>query len=242
VIRKPIVAVLSTGDELIDISMAGGGSPPPGKIYDSNRGMLMAALVAEGFEPFDAGIARDSIEDTRRKLRSAWNSADVIISSGGVSMGEVDCVKTVLLQMGATIHFGRVNMKPGKPTTFATMGRKIFFALPGNPVSAMVCFHLFAMPSIRQMSGLSFSPLIVQAQLAHDFALDRERPEYHRCRVNSIEGKDGLRTFVAESTGIQASHRLLSMSGANGMVVLPSGNGVLKKGSLADVVIIDKIQ
>jgi gephyrin len=151
-------------------------------------------------------------------------------------MGEVDCVKTVLLQMGATIHFGRVNMKPGKPTTFATMGRKIFFALPGNPVSAMVCFHLFAMPSIRQMSGLSFSPLIVQAQLAHDFALDRERPEYHRCRVNSIEGKDGLRTFVAESTGIQASHRLLSMSGANGMVVLPSGNGVLKKGSLADVV------
>ncbi|CUG87754.1 molybdopterin cofactor biosynthesis protein, putative [Bodo saltans] len=268
VFRKPTVAVLSTGDELEDISTlrtrksSGGAStlaPHPGKIFDSNKSMLMAAVVESGYDVADAGIARDNMEDTRQKLRVAWESADVIISSGGVSMGEVDCVKKVLEELGATIHFGRVNMKPGKPTTFASLGSKLFFALPGNPVSAMVCYHLFVVPALRAASGMSPDPTILRARLLQDFRLDPQRPEYHRCVVGrsvvTVAAKpaidvnadahdvlggtaeEGLE-LTASSTGIQASHRLLSMAGANGLVVLPAGVGSLPKGSMADILLI----
>jgi gephyrin len=264
VFRKPTVAVLSTGDELEDISTlrtrkAGGSSsviPSPGKIFDSNKSMLMAAVVESGYDVADAGIARDNMEDTRQKLRNAWESADVIISSGGVSMGEVDCVKKVLEELGATIHFGRVNMKPGKPTTFASLGSKLFFALPGNPVSAMVCYHLFVVPALRAAAGMTAEPTILRARLMQDFKLDPQRPEYHRCvltrnivpittgiDVNADAHDVGGSTedhleLTASSTGIQASHRLLSMAGANGLVVLPAGQGPLPKGSMADVLLI----
>lgn len=262
VFRKPIVAVLSTGDELEEISglrrRSGTSSiaPSPGKIFDSNKSMLMAAVVESGYDVIDAGIARDNMEDTRRKLRIAWESSDIVISSGGVSMGEVDCVKKVLEELGATVHFGRVNMKPGKPTTFASLGSKLFFALPGNPVSAMVCYHLFVVPALRAAAGMSAEPTMLRATLLQDFKLDPQRPEYHRCVLgrNVVVLPAGIDVdadshdvdapvieqleFTATSTGIQASHRLLSMAGANGLVVLPPGNGSLKKGTTADVVLI----
>lgn len=248
VLRKPVVAILSTGDELEEpqrrreAGTPNPGVPSYGKIFDSNKGMLLAAVMESGYEVLDAGIAKDNMDDTREVLRRALQSADIIITSGGVSMGEVDCVKNVLLELGATIHFGRVNMKPGKPTTFASLGDKLIFALPGNPVSAMVCYHLFVTPALRAISGKNPEPLIVQARLEQTFKLDPERPEYHRCflrRIESAQGQD--KVFVASSTGIQASHRLLSMSGANGMVVLPCGEGVLEKDSFVDVIVIGNL-
>lgn len=263
VYRKPTVAVLSTGDELEEVNIAtlrrratavtsSGANvcPSPGRIFDSNKSMLMAATVEAGYEVLDAGIARDNMDDTRRKLRQAWETADVVISTGGVSMGEVDCVKAVLTELGATIHFGRVNMKPGKPTTFASLGSKLFFALPGNPVSAMVCFHLFVVPALRAASGMAPDPTVVRARLVENFKLDKQRPEHHRCilgrqtisrHVGDAEGGAELieqEEFTAKSTGIQASHRLLSMAGANGLVVLPAGEGCLATGTLVDVIVI----
>ena len=260
VFRKPVVAVLSTGDELVDgKSTATKGPPPPGKIFDSNRSMLIAALIELGFECVDCGIAEDNLPHTRKKLSEAVAKADVIISSGGVSMGEADCLKTVLLDLGATIHFGRVNMKPGKPTTFATIAdqKKVFFALPGNPVSAMVCFHLFVVTAIKRMAGMNAQLTTFSARLQHAVKMDPERPEYHRCRVereqvvvaadHAVSGVDATKTttkrdgFVVSSTGIQASHRLLSMSGANGMMIIPAGAGQLPEGSIVETVLIDSV-
>jgi gephyrin len=239
---KPRIAVLSTGDELAPIT-AGSAAPPHGKIYDSNRGMLMAAVAEHASSVVDCGIAKDTMKDTREKLERAFASADVIISTGGVSMGEVDCVKACLLDMGATIHFGRVNMKPGKPTTFATLHGKVFFALPGNPVSAMVCFYVFVSPALRKLRGLPRHHLpVVTASLTHDVKLDHERPEYHRCRVVFDAAASKM---LATSTGIQASHRLLSLAGANGLMVLPIGKAnlaVLPAHSQVDVMLIGPIE
>lgn len=218
VYRRPIVAVISTGDELCDMQQSVEGQLPPGHIFDSNRVMLLAALDELGYEVIDFGIAKDDYEDTWTKISRATSKADIIITSGGVSMGEVDFVKDVLMDLGAKIHFGRVNMKPGKPTTFATKAHHMFFGLPGNPVSAMVCLHLFVLPALRQFEGKPAAPTTFRAVVEHDFVLDSQRPEYHRVRV-SFNHEKGL--FIATSTGIQASHRLQSMSGANGLACLP---------------------
>jgi gephyrin len=242
VMQKPRVAVISTGDELSD-TITSTGAPPPGKIYDSNRGMLIAAAQPYARTVVDGGIANDNMADTRRVLEAAFDAADIIISTGGVSMGEVDCVKRCLLEMGADVHFGRVNMKPGKPTTFATLKGKVFFALPGNPVSAMVCFHVFTTPSLLKLSGARRLSLpTVQATLNHEVRLDRERPEYHRCYVSYDMVVGG---FSCKSTGIQASHRLLSLAGANGLMVLPSateGQTSVAAGSKVKVMMIGPIQ
>lgn len=216
---KPIVAVISTGDELSPIPPVGTSRrPPTGKIYDSNKAMLLAALAESGYEAEDGGLAKDEHRATRDAMERAMMHSDVILTTGGVSMGEVDFVKHVLVELGATIHFGRVNMKPGKPTTFATLGKKVFFGLPGNPVSAMVCYHLFVVPALQRMAGLNDVPCVVQAISMDRLRLDRERPEYHRCQLKWDTTRGG---FTASSTGIQASHRLLSLAGANGLMVLP---------------------
>ena len=211
VYRLPSVAIVSTGDELVALGATDNPARPPhGKIFDSNKGMLMAAarsLFGDGAVAavIDGGIAADNMASTLEALRIALGKADVVISSGGVSMGEVDCVKRALDQLGATIHFGRVKMKPGKPTTFATFDAdnnpfkgKIFFALPGNPVSAMVCFHLFVAPALRRRAGLTrqlntganndcstmgYAPVIKAKVLGGPIHLDPLRPEYHRCIV-----------------------------------------------------------
>lgn len=169
VYRKPRLGILSTGNEVQDISMT---TRPlaPGEIRDSNRLTLLAAARQAGLEVVDLGIVEDRVETLEKCLRDALANVDMIITTGGVSMGEADYMKPLLEQkFNATIHFGRVNMKPGKPTTFATIpntfggstahhdngtSNKLVFALPGNPVSATVTFYLFVLPAIRQMSAI----------------------------------------------------------------------------------------
>lgn len=172
VYRKPRLGILSTGNEVQDISMT---TRPlaPGEIRDSNRLTLLAAARQAGLEAVDLGIVEDRVDTLEKCLRNALVDVDMIITTGGVSMGEADYMKPLLEQkFDATIHFGRVNMKPGKPTTFATipntfgdpaahpdngMNNKLVFALPGNPVSATVTFYLFVLPAIRQMSAIQQS-------------------------------------------------------------------------------------
>eukprot|EP00760_Papus_ankaliazontas_P038073 PhM_4_TR8844/c0_g3_i1/m.55981/K15376/GPHN; gephyrin len=250
-----VVGVLSTGDELADATDAARRNPKT--IFDSNRPMLMSALksVFPAAEVVDLGICRDDTTATGRSVHHALYTrrCDVVLSTGGVSMGEFDVVKGAVRGAGGTIHFGRVNMKPGKPTTFATIPRPdaalsdaVWIGLPGNPVSAFVCFHLFAVPVVRKLLGVAAGALhhpVLRARVTEALPLDRERPEYHRCR---IEYKDG--ELVAVSTGptAQASHRLLSASQTNGLIKLPVGDAAsgrmsVDANSLADVLIIDKL-
>jgi len=159
VYRKPVVALLSTGNEVIDLSEE--KDLPLGSIRDANRPALRQALTSRGYSVIDLGIAPDSVEGIEAKLKEGLESADVILTTGGVSMGELDLLKPIIERnLKGTIHFGRVALKPGKPTTFATVPwkqsrqEKLIFALPGNPVSALVTCQLFVLPALRSLSGV----------------------------------------------------------------------------------------
>ncbi len=235
---RPKVAVLSTGDELVDPEQ----KPGPGQIRDSNRAMLLAAIRAAGGEPIDLGISGDTQEALEQRVRQGLAQADILLTSGGVSMGDLDLVKP-LLEHAGTVHYGRVRMKPGKPVTFATAdleeGRRLVFGLPGNPVSSLVTFYLFVVPALRKMAGWPDPALrVVQARLAQPLPLDAYRPEYHRATL-SWDGRQ--RCFLAASTGIQASSRLLSMRTANALLALPQREGVMAAGETVDALLIGEL-
>ncbi|KAF5227817.1 hypothetical protein FAUST_11527 [Fusarium austroamericanum] len=246
VYRRPVVAVLSTGDEIVEYNRP--GDLKLGEVRDTNRITLMSAAREWGYEVVDLGIASDKPGTLEETLRDGLRRADLLITTGGVSMGELDLLKpTIERSLGGTIHFGRVAMKPGKPTTFATVpvkdnaGQRVIkaiFSLPGNPASALVTFHLFVLPSLHKLSGASTVGLPrVPAVVSHDFPLD-PRPEYHRAVVTV--GKDGL--LSATSTGGQRSSKVGSMRSANALVILPSGKGKLEKGSKVEVLLLNTVQ
>ncbi|KAI6382064.1 hypothetical protein MCOR25_000941 [Pyricularia grisea] len=235
VFRRPVIAVLSTGDEIVHHDRP--GELRLGEVRDTNRPTLIAAARHWGYEVTDMGIATDKPGHLEETLRSALRHADVVITTGGVSMGELDLLKpTIERSLGGTIHFGRVSMKPGKPTTFATVPvkddsgervQKVIFSLPGNPASALVTFHIFVLPSLHHLSGLQTAGLPkIPVTLAHDFPLDKARSEYHRAVVSV--GTDGL--LSANSTGGQRSSKVGSLKGANALLCLPKGAGSMKKG------------
>lgn len=239
----PTIAVLSTGNELQE-------SQPTlqmGRIRDSNRPALISFLKHQGYPVFDAGIAEDNPAALHKCITTALDKADVLVSTGGVSMGEMDLLRHILIdRFKATIHFGRVDMKPGKPTTFATCHHggksKLVFGLPGNPVSAVVTCHLYVIPACRKLSGQRrFLPVKVKAELQGTetyFHLD-SRPEYHRVY---LEWKTNRALPYATSTGSQLSCRLLSMNRANGLAILPSRTSevsCLPNGTEVDVVLIE---
>lgn len=244
--RRPVIGILSTGDEIVEHARA--GPLRLGEVRDTNRITLMSAARERGFEVVDLGIASDKTGTLEETLRGGLRRADVLITTGGVSMGELDLLKpTIERHLGGTIHFGRVAMKPGKPTTFATVPvkddaghrlEKVIFSLPGNPASALVTFHLFVLPSLHRHCAITPAGLPrVSAVLAHDFAMDA-RPEYHRGVVSV--GRDGLLT--ASSTGGQRSSRVGSLRSANALVCLPAGNVTKKKGDKVDVLLMSAIR
>lgn len=242
VFQKPKVAVLSTGNEVVNP----GEDTRAGQIRDSNKIALKSLIRTHGFEVLDLGIAADNPQDLQTKLSVGLEKADVLVSSGGVSMGEKDFLKPVLEDLlGATIHFGRVFMKPGKPTTFATTAisgkKKLIFALPGNPVSAMVTFNLFVLPALRKLAGFQHPQLTkIKAKLPQPVDLD-PRPEYHRV---VLSWKPGEAVPSAISTGSQCSSRLLSMRTANALLVLPPRSDTLTRinaGEIVDALIIGEI-
>jgi gephyrin len=248
VYAKPIVGVLSTGDEVVPHNRL--GELEFGEIRDSNRPTLLSAIKSYGFPAKDLGIAADQPGALADVLKAALESVDVVITTGGVSMGELDLLKPTIEQsIAGTLHFGRVAMKPGKPTTFATAcinkdKKRLIFALPGNPASALVTFHLFVLPSLRKAAGyVPYALPVVRVVASHDFPLD-PRPEYHRVQISMR--KDGR--LAAKSTGGQRSSRIGSSSAANGVLVLPARKksvlgekradfGMLPKGEVAEAIL-----
>jgi gephyrin len=253
--RKPHVAVLSTGDEVMEPSVS---VLTPGKIRDANRAMLLAAAAETGAKVTDLGIAADTAQQVEAALDAALAAgADVVLTTGGVSMGDKDFIKPLLERRG-TIFFGKVCMKPGKPLTFARVanpstGRNtLVFGLPGNPASSLVTFHLVVVPCLRKMEGWADPSLRrIHVRLAGDFKMDPERPEYHRAVVH-WEQRQGSGTsneesgafegeFVAESTGGQISSRILSLKSANALIEVPAHKGTLPAGTRLTALIIGDV-
>jgi molybdopterin molybdotransferase len=206
---RPKVAILATGDELVEPWE----SPPPGCIRDSNRYALRAAAEEAGAEVVWQGVALDEEDHLAARFETALAAADLVLTSGGVSMGTRDLIKPLLEGVG-TIRFGRVNFKPGKPLTFATIGHKLVFGLPGYPVSSLVTFEVFVRPSLVKMQGRTdvFRPR-VEVELEAELTPDAVRPEYQRAIVAWSGGR-----LLARTTGGQGSSRLMSMLGANALL------------------------
>jgi len=240
--KRAIVGVFSTGNELMNDPTA---SLSGGCIRDANRVALIQLLESFGAEVLDLGLLSDDKEAMRVSILDAMVSCDVVVSSGGVSMGSADYIKPLLEDLG-TVHFGRLNMKPGKPTTFASaktpQGKDCFvFGLPGNPVSCLVTARLLIEPALKVLGGVAKSQCMhpqVDVQLAKSFQLDPERPEYHRA---TIEWVSESACFVAHSTGAQQSSRLLSLVGANALVCVPQGEGALPPGTFLPALVIDAL-
>ena len=228
--RRPRVALTSTGDELVEV----GETPGRGQIPDSNRWALLAALRDAGAEVHVLGIAPDQPDPLRSLVVDALRRADVLVTSGGVSVGTHDLVKPLLESLG-TVHIGRVKLKPGKPFTFATLpDDKVAFGLPGFPVSSLVTFEVFVRPALRKMQGFAqLQRPTLPVRLGYDARPTAERTEYQRVTLHR-EGAD----LVAETTGSQSSSRLLSLAGAHALVKVPAGDQVLKKGSIVEAMIL----
>ena len=210
----PRVAILSTGNELVEPWERLG----PGQIRDANRYALCCAAATLGVPVVRSAIALDEEGPLRALLSGALAEADVLITSGGVSMGQLDLVKGLLDEL-AEVQFGRVFMKPGKPLHFAVAeGGKLIFGLPGNPVSALVGFELFVRPALLKLAGHR-APVRPRAlvALAHEIQ-PGDRPEFQRASVR--QAPDGR--LVAATTGAQASSRLASLLGANALLILPA--------------------
>lgn len=246
---KPVVAVLSTGNELLDIQTPqrmdkDGWSG----IWDTNRPSLQAALEGMGYNVVDLGIVPDSLDKHIETLKRGLEQADLVLTTGGTSMGASDLLKPVIERhLNGTIHFGRVKIKPGKPTTFATVptdkGSVPVFALPGNPASALVTFHVFVVPALRKLSGWPIARCQlprVRVLLQSDMPLD-PRVEFHRVSIEATA--EGLKAYT---TGGQRSSRVASLAGANGLVVLPAvvdgGPSELRANELAEAILIGELK
>ena len=244
VVRRPRVGVLSTGDEIVDL----GGRPGPGQIRDSNTYSLMAQVDEAGGDPVSLGVAPDRLEEIEARLR--WGlDCDLVISSAGVSVGEHDFVKAALARLGAEQHLWLVDMRPGKPIAFATIppvppglavGKRALpvFALPGNPVSAMVTFELFVRPALLRLGGHArLQRRRVRARAEASIDNPGRRRGYLRVTLSA----DGLGGYGARLTGDQSSGILRSMVAADGLAVLP-GDTTIERGAVVDVIVLRDVR
>ncbi len=227
--RRPRVAILSTGDELAPL----GTTPRPGQIRESNSPYLAAAVARAGGEPVPLGVAPDRAEELRARLLAA-RQADLILTSGGVSVGDYDLVKQILAEQG-NIDFWRVRMRPGKPLAFGKLGETPLLGLPGNPVSAAVTFELFGRPAIRRMLGCTrVERPLVEAELEGEAIARVDRRQYVRVRLRSRGG-----TLVATPTGAQGSHLISSLQGATALLVIEEGQGTVRPGDLLPALLLN---
>ena len=225
--RRVRVAYFSTGDELRSIGQTLGA----GEIYDSNRYTLYAMLTRFGAEILDMGVIRDTRDAVESALEQAAANADLVITSGGVSVGEADFIKEVLAAMGQ-VAFWKVAMKPGRPLAFGTIGNTRFFGLPGNPVSVMVTYYQFVEPALRKMAGaLAETKLEISARTTGVLNKRPGRMEYQRGVLS--RGADG--TLEVTATGDQGSGILHSMSVADCFIILPVESGRVEAGSTVSV-------
>ncbi len=227
--RRPRVALLPTGDEVVPV----GRTPAPGQIIESNSHALAAAVREAGAQPVVLPIARDDDASLRRALAAA-EGLDVLVTSGGVSVGARDLVRAALARAGARLDFWRVAMRPGKPFTFGHWGRTAVFGLPGNPASALVTFELFARPALRALAGLAGSGrLRASGRLASAQEKPAELEVYVRARLRRVRGD-----LVAEPLATQLSGNLSSAAGHDALAVLPAGRARLARGARVEVIVL----
>ncbi len=233
VVRRPVVAFMSSGDELVPVDIP----LTPGKIHDSNAYTLSAQIIRDGAVPLNLGIASDQEESVINKLNAAVASnVDLIISTAGVSVGAFDLIKAVLSRYGE-IEFWRVNMRPGKPLTFGNYKGIPFIGLPGNPVSAFVGYEIFIHSAIFHMSGLiTDEPNIISVMLAEPIESDG-RESYLRAIINREEGR-----WMASLTGHQGSGNLRSLVQANALLIIPAGVKSLPLNSMVDAILLKECQ
>jgi molybdopterin molybdotransferase len=225
--RRPRVAVLITGDEL---------TPPgrplgPGRIYGSNGFALGAQVERAGALLAARATVPDDPDGTRSAIAEAFDDADVVVVSGGVSVGPHDHVKAALRDLGVEERFWGVRLRPGKPTWFGTRGEKLAFGLPGNPVSAMVTFHLFARPALAALQGAAPDTARPVARLGEPIARNPQREQAIRVRL--LQSGDGL--VATPTTGAQGSHVLTSMLGADALAFIAPGEGEVPAGERVEV-------
>jgi len=230
VTRRPKVAVLATGDEVIDVDE----ELTPGKLRSSNTYTLYSQILKCGGIPKNLGIAKDRPQELEKKIKEGFD-CDLILTSGGVSVGDYDLVKFILAKIGTDIKFWKVAMRPGKPLVFGRLGEKFIFGLPGNPVSSMISFEVFVRPAILKMLGQP-----------HD-----TRKEVDAVLEEDIQKKKGLRYFVraqtrwddgvyiTRTTGPQGSGILKSMAMANSLIILPEDEEEVAKGVRVTVLFLD---
>lgn len=225
--RRLRVAFFSTGDELRSIGQA----LETGQIYDSNRYTLFGMLTRLQAEVIDMGVVPDEPDAVRRAFKEAADMADVVISSGGVSVGDADYVKHMLDELGE-VSFWKIAMKPGRPLAFGHLGEAAFFGLPGNPVSVMATFYQFVQPALRHMLGESQTdPISITVPCREPIKKRPGRTDFQRGILErDARGELGVRT-----TGLQGSHVLSSMSQANCFMVLPADWGDVERGTLVEV-------
>ncbi len=220
--RRPRVAIVSTGDELVAVTE----KPGPGKIRNSNSHSLAAQVLEAGGEPHVLGVARDN-EQSTRALLSRCPEFDLMVTTGGVSMGDFDVVRKVLEEIGE-LDFWKVAMRPGAPQTFGTIGGTPFFGLPGNPTSTMVGFEMFVRPTIRRMAGfISLTRPRVVATLTHDVKKKSDRRYFLRARLT----KGGERGYTVAIAGNQSSALLTAMHRGNCLMSLPEGESFIAAGT-----------
>ena len=230
VYRRPRVAILSTGNEL-----EGMNEPvDPNKIPDSNTYALMAQVQALGIEPTLLGIARDDPVELEQYLRQGLEY-DVLLVSGGTSVGVHDYVRPTIEKLGVQMKFWRVAIRPGHPLAFGSTGKTAVFGLPGNPVSSMVCFEEFVIPALRRMMGNQrLYRRTVTARLAHPLKFQPGRTEFIRVLLTHTDAG-----YIANTTGIQSSGVLLSMAKADGLMVVPADCTGLAEGAQVTVQLLD---
>jgi molybdopterin molybdotransferase len=231
--QRPRVAILSTGNELAEVDQA----LRPGQIVNSNAYTLTAAVHEAGGQPVPLEIARDTLAEIRAALSEAVRH-DVVLSTGGVSVGDFDFVKAAMDELGIRRLFWQVAQRPGKPLTFGLLRERPYFGLPGNPVSALVCFYLYVRPALYRMMGYEkLFPPVVSARVGEDIPKAKGLTEFIRCRLTWREDH-----YEACSTGCQSSGVLSSLSLGEGLIIGPAELPLLPKGMGVQVIVLDRDQ
>lgn len=230
VVRRLRVAILTTGDELLPA----GAAPEPGKIYDSNRPLLAALLTRMPVDLIDLGIIADDPSALRKAFNTAMKWADVVISTGGVSVGDADYTKEILAELGE-IDFWKIAMKPGKPFAFGRLGQGWFFGLPGNPVSTAVTYHQLVVPGLRHLAGETIAPQQMLSAIAgHALKKQPGRADFQR---GILSHNNGVNTVI--SAGLQNSGVLSAMAKANCYIRLEAERGSVAEGERVSIIPFD---
>jgi molybdopterin molybdotransferase len=232
-VHRPVVGVLSTGDELVD----GSGPLRPGQIRESNRRALLGLLRRDGYVGVDLGIAPDDSEQIRARITDGVGRCDAVLTSGGVSMGDFDLVRRVLDEIGV-MTWMQVAIRPARPFAFGTVDATPVFGLPGNPVSSMISYELLARPGLRFLAGHAEGELRrapVAAIVDDDSCRPRPDGRTAYLRVRATVGADGR--WHLRSAGGQGSHQLLAMAEANALAIIPDGEGVGAGGTVQALVL-----